>query len=839
MDFITLPLLTPPSTDESSNSPNYNYTSPLNECDTQTTYIFNSDQNIVEMSEPFLQILEEPVEKFRFRYRSEMTGTHGSLNGERSVKSREITYPSVKLLNFEGNAIIRCSIYQNDCRNQDMKPHAHRLVKRNSSKQEIEDPHDIQVDSSNNYTAIFRSMGIIHTARKHIVVELIKKKIKLQQEYIARHEDNSRGLTEEEELKIKRDAENESRTINLNVVCLRFEAFTKVNGIYYLICDPVYSRSINNLKSALTGDLKIARMDHCTGQAKGNREIFLLVERVVRKNIKVRFFETDDEDNIIWEDFGKFSDLDVHHQYAIVIKTPPYADQNITTNVKVNIELVRPSDYARSEPREFIYTPNENMFNAVSKRKRFNSRDYDTSSSISNEIIPLPIKDINLKEKEGINSRELEVLAKGVDSSEFNRLYNEIIGDYNDNKPNYFGSNEFDFPEIKVEADGIDSNLCKQMDIDYIEYGQKAQRVYEEIVGLLKTKPSRFKVKQITKYYLCNEDDLNAWHMAVLINETAIINFFLNLVFNLDCVELVNIKSFRFGTLLHLSVLTNKLLLITHLIGRFNADITITNRDLNTPIHLATELDKSGSFLKVLLQSKFKDEAIDMENSSGDTALHIAVKYGNYEAVKLLCSAGANVNIQHKCNGHTALRMAIEKGKLNIISYLLEIKVNHVIQDFKGISPFDAATYFITLPNDVKQVIDEYMSKNNIKPCESIKTEDDIDPITIVSPIMPQNHENINELYENVKDFTKECLNEVAAELDKGKSWKYLCDLLDLNHLLRYQMVDTLKKSPTKIVLASAIKNGESVKQIRDFLDTLDEVKAVESIDRMVLLLNK
>ena len=38
------------------------------------------------------------------------------------------------------------------------------------------------------------------------------------------------------------------------------------------------------------------------------------------ENIKVKFYELDDEDNIVWEDYGKFSDLDVHHQYAIVFK---------------------------------------------------------------------------------------------------------------------------------------------------------------------------------------------------------------------------------------------------------------------------------------------------------------------------------------------------------------------------------------------------------------------------------------------------------------------------------------------------------------------------------------
>ncbi len=35
------------------------------------------------------------------------------------------------------------------------------------------------------------------------------------------------------------------------------------------------------------------------------------------ENIKVRFFEVDENDEPIWEDWGRFSEVDVHHQYAI------------------------------------------------------------------------------------------------------------------------------------------------------------------------------------------------------------------------------------------------------------------------------------------------------------------------------------------------------------------------------------------------------------------------------------------------------------------------------------------------------------------------------------------
>lgn len=50
----------------------------------------------VELSVPHLVIIEQPVDKFRFRYQSEMHGTHGSLMGVHTEKSKK-TFPAVQL----------------------------------------------------------------------------------------------------------------------------------------------------------------------------------------------------------------------------------------------------------------------------------------------------------------------------------------------------------------------------------------------------------------------------------------------------------------------------------------------------------------------------------------------------------------------------------------------------------------------------------------------------------------------------------------------------------------------------------------------------------------------
>lgn len=69
------------------------------------------------------------------------------------------------------------------------------------------------------------------------------------------------------------------------------------------------------------------------------------------EDIEVRFFRDS------WESKGSFSQADVHRQVAIVFRTPPYCDTNLTEPVRVKMQLRRPSDREVSEPMDFQYLP--------------------------------------------------------------------------------------------------------------------------------------------------------------------------------------------------------------------------------------------------------------------------------------------------------------------------------------------------------------------------------------------------------------------------------------------------------------------------------------------------
>lgn len=334
-----------------------------------------SEHPQIELSVPHLVILEQPVDKFRFRYQSEMHGTHGSLMGVHTEKSKK-TFPSVELRGFQGEAKIRCSLFQVDPSKR--AAHSHHLVIK-SGEIDLIDPHDIEVNAETGYVAMFQGMGIIHTAKKNIAEELCKK-IKRQ-----RAVEMNREISLREEHQLQKEAAEMAKTMNLNQVCLCFQAFQvdPASGLWQQLCEPVYSNAINNMKSALTGELKICRLSSTAGNVEGGEEVFMFVEKVCKNNIKIRFYELDEFDQEIWQDWGTFSEADVHHQYAIAFKTPPYRNKDITEPAEVMMQLFRPRDKCQSEPVPFKYKPRPGMLAAASSSRK---RQRVHSGNISSEI---------------------------------------------------------------------------------------------------------------------------------------------------------------------------------------------------------------------------------------------------------------------------------------------------------------------------------------------------------------------------------------------------------------------------------------------------------------------
>lgn len=184
---------------------------------------------------PRLVITEQPRSEIRFRYKTEIKTGHGVIKGQHSFKKKS-TYPTVKLMNYDGVAHIRCTLYQVDL--ETPSPHPHQLfIDKTNSMQYL-------METSNNVAA-FNGLHIIQSPIKHVISQYVENQILLrkfdQPNYLVRSMDKK--------LMIRQLSKNgQIKSIDLNRVRLRFDAFKKRrDGSFTPICEHVFTNGINNL----------------------------------------------------------------------------------------------------------------------------------------------------------------------------------------------------------------------------------------------------------------------------------------------------------------------------------------------------------------------------------------------------------------------------------------------------------------------------------------------------------------------------------------------------------------------------------------------------------------
>ncbi|XP_076234971.1 nuclear factor NF-kappa-B family member relish isoform X2 [Calliopsis andreniformis] len=632
-------------------------------------------KNATAIGEPHLTIVEQPIEKFRFRYKSEMIGTHGSLVSSSYANGRKKQAPTVRLHNFMENAIIRCKLVTSD--EGPRIPHAHRLVRREGGI-DREDPHHVKVSPETGFIATFHGMGIIHTAKKHIRDELIRK-MRMEALERSKRKNINATLSTREEAQIKADAEYYQKCVNLNSVALCFEAFIlDKDNIMIPITEPVYSHPINNLKSALTGELKICRIDKNASSVEGGEEVFILVEKVGKKNIRIKFFELNEDDREIWTAYGRFSELDVHHQYAIVFRTPPYKDRNITSPKEVFLQLERPSDADCSEPIRFIYKPSDRVIGK--KRQRMS---YSGSSELSHVLPTYNIENETISTNLGSDSREaskeLEQILRDVClSSECKAFIDNLdVEGYIKLIVNGDENLEFDGPSAKQHED--DTMFPKNVLIEALKCMKMDSKNTQQLMQKLLRDRSTY--------------GDTALHAALRYGQRDIVKYILMLISNdKNCKMLVNGQNSSGKTPLHYAVLQNQPE-ITKALLMLGGDPNRSDEHGFSPLHAAVRIPEAGACVDALLAEQITD--IEAHNDAGWTALHLAAEAGSYDAVCSLVRAGANVNNTDMSYGRTALHIAVEGGHKNIVEYLLKktsIDVNK--RNFSGNTALHTAVVY-------------------------------------------------------------------------------------------------------------------------------------------------
>lgn len=129
--------------------------------------------------------------------------------------------------------------------------------------------------------------------------------------------------------------------------------------------EPKYSLPITS-KTVAT-EMTIYKISDTWSPASGGKTIIIFCNKIDNTDIKIRFFEKDaqNRDTFIGDSRPRY----VHRNVGISFETPRYDGILVGTQANVFVEMVRPSDQARSNPLSFQYVPDVSNIDEMTTKK--------------------------------------------------------------------------------------------------------------------------------------------------------------------------------------------------------------------------------------------------------------------------------------------------------------------------------------------------------------------------------------------------------------------------------------------------------------------------------------
>ncbi|KAF1412301.1 hypothetical protein FQV23_0014721, partial [Spheniscus humboldti] len=627
-------------------------------------YDFNLGSHMIEQKEPlmdtvegpYLVIIEQPKQRgFRFRYGCEGP-SHGGLPGASSEKGRK-TYPTVKICNYTGMARIEVDLVTHS---DPPRVHAHSLV----GKQCNEAGNCIAIVGPKDMTAQFSNLGVLHVTKKNMM-EIMKEKLKKQ-----KMRNRSRLLTEAELREIELEAKELKKVMDLSIVRLRFTAYLRdSSGNFTLALQPVISDPIHDSKSPGASNLKISRMDKTAGSVRGGDEVYLLCDKVQKDDIEVRFYE-DDENG--WQAFGDFSPTDVHKQYAIVFRTPPYHKPKIDRPVTVFLQLKRKRGGDVSDSKQFTYYPVVEDKEEVERKRK--------------KVLPqFPQHFGGGSHMGGAGGGAGGFGSGGGGNLSFpyspGLAYNSIYSSSPHPVGGYHGGVQMKGPE--AEGPGSDrqapaeSVYCKELQkhaqLCQLWMLTLARRNAHALLDYSVTADPRM-LLAVQRHLAASQDENGdtPLHLAIIHEQTAVIKQLIEVIVSIPRQQIINISNNLQQTPLHLAVIT-KQPQVVQLLLQAHADPTLLDRYGNSLLHLALQAGDE-EMLRTLLAhlGSAAPYLLHLPNYHGLLPVHLAVKAKSLACLDLLVRKGADVNAVERQGGRTPLHLAVEMENLNMATHLVK-----------------------------------------------------------------------------------------------------------------------------------------------------------------------
>uniref|UniRef100_A0A8U8C8T3 Uncharacterized protein n=1 Tax=Geospiza parvula TaxID=87175 RepID=A0A8U8C8T3_GEOPR len=630
---------------------------------------------------PYLVIIEQPKQRgFRFRYGCEGP-SHGGLPGASSEKGRK-TYPTVKICNYTGMARIEVDLVTHS---DPPRVHAHSLV----GKQCNEAGNCVTIVGPKDMTAQFSNLGVLHVTKKNMM-EIMKENVGL--EWVGRGPGALSppysltvcppALAEVELREIELEAKELKKVMDLSIVRLRFTAYLRdSSGNFTLALQPVISDPIHDSKSPGASNLKISRMDKTAGSVRGGDEVYLLCDKVQKDDIEVRFYE-DDENG--WQAFGDFSPTDVHKQYAIVFRTPPYHKPKIDRPVTVFLQLKRKRGGDVSDSKQFTYYPVvEDKEEVERKRKKvlpqfpqhfgggshMGGRRGGRGSGPGGSLLlthPLPCPtggNLSFPYSSGLT---------------YNSIYSpgpHPVGSYQGGVQ--MKGPEAEGPESDRQAPAEESTYCKELQkhaqLCQLWMLALARRNAHALLDYSVTADPRM-LLAVQRHLAASQDENGdtPLHLAIIHEQTAVIKQLIDIIVSIPSQQIINISNNLQQTPLHLAVIT-KQPQVVQLLLQARADPTLLDRYGNSLLHLVLQTGNE-EMLRTLLAhlGSAAPYLLHLPSFRGLLPVHLAVKEKSLACLDLLVRTGADVNAVERQSGRTPLHLAVEMENLNMATHLVK-----------------------------------------------------------------------------------------------------------------------------------------------------------------------
>jgi len=158
-------------------------------------------------------------------------------------------------------------------------------------------------------------------------------------------------------------------------------------------------------------------------------------------------------------------------------------------------------------------------------------------------------------------------------------------------------------------------------------------------------------------------------------------------------------------------------------------DVNTKDKEGETALHIVA---RSGNnvvrIIKILTKAGIDVNAV---SSSGETALHLAIEYAKIESFKckdkinnvlFLIENGADVNIKKEEDGNYPLHLAIKNGNVEIVKLLLKAGANINAKNKIGHTPFSAAVYILEkeINNEIAEIWKKIKKKEVTKKIDGL-----------------------------------------------------------------------------------------------------------------------